>query len=587
MSLSKSFSALRLLPQWVKSYSKQALPGDAAAGLIMTVLLIPQNLAYAMLAGLPPEIGLYATMLPVLAYALLGTSMTLAVGPVAVASLMTAASLQGLAPSGSPQYLHLAMGLALLSGLMLFTFGALKLGFLAHFLSHPVLSGFTSGSALLIASSQLPHLLGVTPAQGGNGLQQIWVTLGHIGLGNGATLALSAGSLLALWGAKHYLMGALCRIGLSPTAADLWAKLAPMVVVLAATVLVGWGQLTDLGVRIVGVVPQGLPHWFNPMPAVGELHLLWLNALLIALVGFVQSVSVAQSMALRRHEKIDPDRELLGLGAANIASAFSGGYPVTGGFARTAVSFAAGARTPMAGLISAFLMAGIVSSMTGLFYFMPRAVLAAVIVVSISSLIDIKTLVQAWQYDKADALALLATLGGVLVLGVQDGIVVGVALSLTVLVWRSSRPHMAVVGRVPGTEHFRNRDRHRVEVLPHLWALRVDESLFFANVSALEDRVLRAVAMDQSITTVLLICSAVNRVDSTALGVLTELEMNLSQRGLTLWLAEVKGPVMDRLRGTPLGLRLQNRVFLSTHEAFLAAQAMEYGTDAHNRNKTT
>ena len=220
-------------------------------------------------------------------------------------------------------------------------------------------------------------------------------------------------------------------------------------------------------------------------------------------------------------------------------------------------------------------MAGIVSSMTGLFYFMPRAVLAAVIVVSITSLIDIKTLVQAWQYDKADALALLATFGGVLVLGVQDGIVLGVALSLTVLVWRSSRPHMAVVGRVPGTEHFRNIDRHKVETLAHLWALRVDESLFFANISALEDRVLRAVAADERITTVLLICSAVNRVDSTALGVLTELEVNLSQRGLALWLAEVKGPVMDRLRGTPLGQRLQERVFLSTHEAFLAAQAME------------
>lgn len=559
------------LPTWVKTYPKSAFYGDIAAGLVMTVLLIPQNLAYAMLAGLPPEVGLYATMLPVLAYALLGTSMTLAVGPVAVASLMTAASLQGLAPPGSAQYMQLAMGLALLAGLMLFIFGALKLGFLAHFLSHPVLSGFTSGSAVLIAVSQLPHLLGLAPP-GGNVFQVLATVASRLLQSNGLTVLLSAGSLLALWGARRYLLGLLIRLRLSASTADLLAKLAPMLVVVLATLAVAQGHFAEQGVRVVGSVPQGLPGLSNPLPAVAQVRDLWLNALLIALVGFVQSVSVAQAMALRRQEKIDPDRELMGLGVANLASAISGGYPVTGGFARTAVSFAAGARTPLAGVISAVLMAGIVSSMTGLFYFMPQAVLAAVIVISISSLIDFKTLVQAWQYDKADALALLATFGGVLTLGVQDGIVLGVALSLAVLVWRSSRPHMAVVGRVPGTEHFRNVDRHQVETMAHLWALRVDESLYFANIGALEDRVVRAVANDTQIDTVLLICSAVNRVDSTALGVLTELEQSLSHRRIALWLAEVKGPVMDRLAPTPLGKKLQGKVYLSTHAAFVAAQ---------------
>ena len=561
-------------PQWAASYSKNTFFGDAAAALIMTVLLIPQNLAYAMLAGLPPEVGLYATMLPVLAYAILGTSMTLAVGPVAVASLMTAASLQGLAVPGTPQYTELAMGLALLVGIMLFVFGALKLGFLAHFLSHPVLSGFTSGSAVLIAMSQLPNLLGLS-VQGSNGFQVLQSVLSRILQSNGLTVALSAVSLLALWGARRFLQGALLRLGLSPTSADLLSKLAPMVVVVLATLIAGWGHLADQGVRVVGAVPKGLPGFGNPLPAMSHIGDLWLNALLIALVGFVQSVSVAQAMALRRQEKINPDRELMGLGAANLASALSGAYPVTGGFARTAISFSAGAQTPLAGVFSVILMAGVVFSMTGLFYYMPHAVLAAGIVVSITSLIDLKTLVRAWQYDRADALALLATFGGVLSLGVQNGIVLGVALSLAALVWRSSRPHMAVVGRVPGTEHFRNIERHQVETMPHLWALRVDESLFFANIGALEERVVRAVATEPQIDTILLICSAVNRVDSTALGVLTELEQSLAQRHIQLWLAEVKGPVMDRLGPTILGKRLQGKVFLSTHEAFVKAHVRE------------
>jgi SulP family sulfate permease len=569
MDMSRTWRSL--WPVWASGYTKKALFGDAAAGLIMTVLLIPQNLAYAMLAGLPPEVGLYATMLPVLAYAVLGTSMTLAVGPVAVASLMTAASLQGLAIAGTPQYTELAMGLALLAGFMLFGFGVLRLGFLAHFLSHPVLSGFTSGSAVLIALSQLPNLLGLS-SQPGNGFQVLAGVLSRLMQSNGLTVSLSVVSLLALWGARRFLLNALLRMGLAATTADLLAKLAPMLVVVVATSVAAWGHLADQGVRVVGTVPEGLPSLTNPLPALAHIRDLWLNALLIALVGFVQSVSVAQSMALRRQEKINPDRELMGLGAANLASALSGAYPVTGGFARTAISFAAGAQTPLAGVFSAILMAGVVSSMTAWFHDMPQAVLAAVIVVSISSLIDLKTLVRAWQYDKADALALLATFAGVLALGVQDGIVLGVVLSLAVLVWRSSRPHMAVVGRLPGTEHFRNIDRHQVETVPHLWALRVDESLFFANIGALEDRVVRAVDTEPQINTVLLICSAVNRVDSTALGVLTELEHSLAQRHVELWLAEVKGPVMDRLAPTVLGKRLKGRVFLSTHEAFVAAQ---------------
>jgi SulP family sulfate permease len=283
-------------------------------------------------------------------------------------------------------------------------------------------------------------------------------------------------------------------------------------------------------------------------------------------------VSVAQSLALQRQQRIVPNRELLGLGAANIASAVSGGYPVTGGFARSVVNFAAGAHTPLAGVVSAILMSVVIAAFTGLFFHLPHAVLAATIIVAVTSLVDLGSLRRAWRYDRADALSLLGTALGVIVLGVEAGILTGVALSLGALVWRSSRPHMAVVGRVPGTEHFRNVLRHKVETVPGLLALRVDEGLFFANAVVVEDRIGEQLQLDPELRHVLLICSAVNQIDATALEVLTELERSLAARGIVFMLAEVKGPVMDRLRRTELGHRLEGRVFLSVHDAFVFAQ---------------
>mgnify|MGYP006085300881 FL=1 len=322
------------------------------------------------------------------------------------------------------------------------------------------------------------------------------------------------------------------------------------------------------GVSVVGHVPQGLPQLALSLPNMTTLGQLWLPALLITLIGFVESVSVAQSLALKRQQRIEPNRELLGLGAANVASALSGGYPVTGGFSRSVVNFAAGANTPLAGVISAALMALVIAALTGLFHYLPHAVLAATIIVAVTSLIDRKTLKEAWHYDRSDALSLLATALGVVALGVEAGILTGVVLSLGVLVWRSSHPHLAVVGRVPGSEHFRNIKRHAVETVPGLLALRVDESLFFANATILEDYIEKLLTDDPSPRYVLLISSAVNQVDTTALGVLTQLERSLSARGMTFALAEVKGPVMDRLRTTELGQRLTGKVFVSVYEAF-------------------
>jgi sulfate permease, SulP family len=558
----------KLLPDWFKQYQSAWLAGDVIAGAIVTVMLIPQSLAYAMLAGLPPQAGLYASLLPIFAYALFGSSMTLAVGPVAVASLMTATALAPLASAGSVDYAALAVILSLLSGVMLFVFGLLRLGFLAYFLSHPVISGFISGSAVVIAIGQLKYIFGIQIPRGGiittlNGLVQGLPTL------NVTTTFLGCGALLFLFFARRYLATVLKQVGLSAKSADLSAKLAPMLVVIVATLIVKLGQLDQQElVSVVGSVPSGLPSLAMPTIELHDIQALWLPALLISLVGFVESVSVAQSLALKRNQRITPNKELLGIGAANIASALSGGYPVTGGFARSVVNFSAGANTPAAGVVSAILMAVVVAVATSWFYYLPHAVLAATIIVAVIGLIDFKTLQQSWHYDRADAISLILTFLGVIFLGVEEGIVIGVVLSLAVVVWRSSRPHMAVVGRVPGTEHFRNIDRHDVELANGLIALRIDESIYFANAQVLEDKIESLVAESTDTRAVLLIMSAVNQLDSTAIGMLDELEKNLRAKGISLQFAEIKGPILDRLHTTDLGQRIHDRIFLSTHQAF-------------------
>ena len=560
----------KLLPDWLTGYQRSWLAGDLTAGMVVTVMLIPQSLAYAMLAGLPPQVGLYASVLPLFAYALFGSSMALAVGPVAVASLMTASALSPLAPQGTPEYLAMAILLALLSGVMLFVAGLLRMGFLAYFLSHPVISGFISGSAVLITVGQLKYLLGMPLPSGGiiRTLSALPQQIAHM---NTTTAAIGISSVVFLLFSRLYLGPLLKQAGVSTKAADLVTKLAPMAAMIVSTVIVARHGL-DLaaGVSIVGEVPAGLPELRLTAPDWQAVSALLLPAALISLVGFVESVSVAQSLAFKRGQRIKPDRELLGIGAANVASALSGGYPVTGGFARSVVNFSAGAQTPAAGVISAVLMAVVIAGFTGGFHYLPHSVLAATIIVAVTGLIDIDTLVEAWHYDKADALSLLLTFFGVILLGVEEGILIGVVLSLAVLVWRSSHPHMAVVGRVPGTEHFRNVDRHQVETLPGLIALRIDESLYFANAQALESRVEALVRTHPDTRCILLILSAVNQLDSTALGILTELEKSLASRNISLQFSEIKGPVLDRLRPTPLGERMKDRIFLSTHQAFLA-----------------
>ncbi len=561
----------RYLPilDWGRRYDGEALTSDLVAAVIVTIMLIPQSLAYALLAGLPPEVGLYASIAPLVLYGVFGTSRALAVGPVAVVSLMTAAAVGELASVGTPDYYAAAIALALLSGLMLVAMGALRLGFLANFLSHPVISGFITASGIIIATSQFKHILGVQVS--GHNLYELGVALvGAIPDINPATVAIGVPVMLFLFWVRRSLKPLLRRLGLGPKLADVIAKAGPVAAV-AATVLLSWRfGLADQGVAIVGAVPRGLPPLTLPGFDPGLWGALAMSALLISVVGFVESVSVAQTLAARKRQRIAPDQELIGLGAANIGAAFTGGYPVTGGFARSVVNFDAGAETPAAGFFTALGIALATLFLTPLLYFLPVATLAATIVVAVLSLVDLGSLKRTWAYSRADFAAQAATILLTLGFGVEAGIVAGVGLSIFLHLYRTSKPHFAVLGQVPGTEHFRNIRRHTVVTDPAVHVVRIDESLYFPNARYLEDIVYDAVAQDDRIRDVVLLCSAVNFIDASALESLEAINVRLKSSGVGLHLAEVKGPVMDRLRRAHFLDELTGRVFLTTYDAFAA-----------------
>jgi SulP family sulfate permease len=551
---------------WARDYDRDALAGDLLAALIVTIMLIPQSLAYALLAGLPPEAGLYASIAPLVLYALFGTSRVLAVGPVAVISLMTATAIGEHAVAGSPEYWSAAIALALLSGLMLCAMGLLRLGFLANFLSHPVISGFISASALLIAAGQLTTILGVEAR--GHSFVEIAVNLARQ-LPQTRLLSAAVGICAAafLFWARTTLRPLLARHGIAPRAADAIVKSAPVAAIAATTLptwLLGWHEH---GLKIVGSVPAGLPPFTLPSWNPALWTALLLPALLISVVGFVESVSVAQTLAARRRQRIEPDQELVALGASNLSAAFSGGFPVTGGFARSVVNFDAGARTPAAGIYTAAGIALASLLLTPALHFLPQATLAATIVVAVLSLIDVDMFRRTWIYSKADFAAMLATVAATLTVGVETGLVSGVAVSLALFLFRTSRPHIAEVGLVPGTEHFRNVLRHPVKTSPRLLSLRVDENLYFANARTLEDRVNDAVSKHPALQHLVLQCSAINVIDASALESLEAIEKRLREAGIALHLSEVKGPVMDRLKHTAFLHGLSGQVFLSHYQA--------------------
>jgi SulP family sulfate permease len=553
---------------WGRAYTRADLPGDLMAGLITAIMLVPQAMAYAMLAGLPPEVGLYASIAPPILYGIFGSSRALAVGPVAIASLMTATALGALSPPGSESYIANALVLSLLIGLMLVALGLARAGFLINFLSHPVISGFTTAASILIVVSQLKHLLGINIPRG-ESFATVINLVQHIGETNLVTLAIGGAALAILLAMRAPLTRLLQHWKLSPLMIQFLTRSSPLLaVILGIAVTAIWRLHDTAGVAIVGAIPSGLPALTMPGTDLSVWRALLPAAALIAFVSYLESVSVAKALAGKRRQKVDADQELVGLGAANLAAAFTGASPVAGGFARSMVNFAAGANTPLASILTALLLAVSVMFFTPLFYHLPQAVLAATIVVAVVQLIDLPAFRRSWQYNKADFAAQLATFLIVLAVGVEEGIVAGMVMSLLLYLWRSSRPHFAVVGQVGDTEHFRNVKRHKVRTDPAILLFRIDENLYFPNAGYLEDMLRAEIAANPAIREVVLICSSVSLIDASALETLMELRETLRAAGVTLNLAEVKGPVMDRLQRTSfLDDLAPGQIFLSTYDA--------------------
>ena len=557
----------------LKTTGDGAWPDDLLAGVITAILLIPQGMAYAQLAGLPPEMGLYASIVPPFVYAFLGTSRALAVGPVAVAALMVASALSAYADGDHAKHLTGALILAAEVGILLLVLGLFRLGALVSFISHPVLSGFTTGAAILIITSQLGHITGIGVPRG-VAIDTLYAITGRLAEINPETLAFGVSAILLLVLAQKPLQRLLCAAGLTERASVITSRTAPLGIVIVATALSAIGNAeTAAAVTVVGAIPAGLPTpTLSFLSASGWMDLMP-SAVLIALVAYVESVSVAKTLAARKRQKIDANQELTALGAANVAAAVAGTMPVAGGFSRSLVNFDAGARTQLAAIITSALVAVVALFFTGWFYHLPNAVLAAIIVVAVAKLIDVRTARRVWAYDRADGIALVATIVAVLALGIEAGLLVGIGLSLALYLWRTSQPHLAVIGRVPGTEHFRNVCRHVVETDPRLLVVRVDENLYFANAESVESYLMAHLEAAERVEHVVLVLSAVSYIDSSALEVLEHLEEDLRAADVTLHLAEVKGPVMDRLQSSALYAALgSHRVFLTTHQAVEALQ---------------
>ena len=564
---------VRLVPalDWLVHYRRKHLPGDVVAGVIVATLLVPQAMAYALLAGLPPQVGLYAGMLPLAVYALLGSSRFLSVGPSALLSLLIVTEVALLAEPGSPRYLALAVATAVLVGVMQIVLGLVRMGVITNFLSQPVLSGFTSAAAFLIALSQVKHLLGVDLPQTEHLHQRLTELARALPQTDWFTLAISAVSVVLLL-AFHYLLpwvlGRWTRLPV--VVVQSLSKSGPIVVVIVGTVCVAAFRLGEHhGVSIIGQIPSGLPRFTFPEIAAADFLSLIPLSLTVSFIGFLENISIAKSLAAKRRQKVDSNQELLALGAANLTAGISGGYPVSGSFARSSVNFNAGANTGLASLITVAFLGLSALFLMPLFYHLPQAVLAAIIVIAVLGLIDFAMPRRLWRYNKADAAAWFLTFLAVLGVGIEKGILIGAASTIMLYLWRTSRPHMVVVGRVPQTEHFRNVQRYEVETLPHVLMLRIDESLYFANAKHIEDFVLCTAAEQLELRHLVLICNAVNFIDASALETLTDLRCQIQEAGIQLYLAEVKGPVMDRLAGTEFLEHLgRDRVFLTMQAAY-------------------
>lgn len=549
--------AARYLPilHWGRHYPRPMLRGDVVAGLTVAVMLIPQGMAYANLAGMPPVTGLYAAIVGIIAYALLGSSGSLAVGPVAITSLLTLSGLHAVVSPDDPSYPAVAALLALAVGAVLVLAGLLRLGFLVNFLSHPVISGFTSAAAITIGLSQVKDLLGVDIGRPEGVVDTVEALAGELGAINTWTLAIGVASIVLLVLGKRFAPRA-------PVA---------LIVLALATVLTWAASLTDRGVAILGDVPTGLPSPRLPEMSAGLLGDLAPVALTIAVIAYAEGVSVAKAIARRTRERVDANQELVATGAANVASGMFGGFPIAGGFSRTAVNHSAGARTPLASLITAAMLVVTVLWLTPALYYLPKAVLSAVVIVAVAGLVDVRDAIETFRTRRVDFAALSITFLATLLIGVEPGLAIGLVFSLVMFVYRSSNPHTTELGRVEGTEEYRNVHRWPTHTCERVALLRVDGPLFFANTKVLEDRVAALVAERPRVDTVVIDASGIGDLDASGAHVLHELDDDLAAAGVTLRLATVRGPVRDVMQRAGIWEHMQGRIHPSAHAAVESA----------------
>ena len=545
---------------WLRHYKRSDLKGDLSAGLVVAIMLVPQGMAYALLAGLPPVMGLYASTIPLLVYALFGSSRQLAVGPVAMISLLVLAGISDFAEPGSEQYLGFVFLLALIVGVTQFAMGLFRIGALINFLSHAVISGFTSAAAIIIILSQLNPLLGIKSSGGHSALHLFIDFVRKMGDANSITLIIGFASIALLVMVKKK----------SPRFP------APILVVAAsigATLLFG---LDRLGVSIVGHVPGGFPAFSMPSMDIESLEILFPTALTVLFVGFMESFSIAKWVAAREKYKIDSNKELIALGLANIAASFSSSYPVTGGLSRTAVNYEAGARTGLASIISVLIILVTLTFFTSFFYYLPNAALAGIVIVAVMGLIDVKAARHLFRVKRIDGWMMIVTFLATLLLGSQNGMVVGVVFSLLVFIWRSAHPHAAELGYLEKEGIFRNIRRFpEARTYPGVLILRVDASLYFANMSFLEDLLRKTIEEKKGLRWVIMDLSGVNDMDGVAIDALEEIMEMYRPRGIEFLFAAMKGPVRDLVAKAGWEEKYGNRIKFNTPQAAIKEIGIE------------
>lgn len=520
--------------EWLPRYEKADLRGDLLAGLTVGVMLVPQGMAYGLLAGLPPIYGLYAGIVPLLLYAFFGTSRQLSVGPVALVSLLVLSGISAIAEQGTMEFVSLAITTALIAGTIQILLGASRLGFLINFLSHPVISGFTSAAALIIGFSQLKNLLGIELSRSNQLhaiIAQAWANLDQV---HYPTLLMGIGGIaliLFLRQINKAIPGAL-------------------VAVILSALLVQWFRLDTLGMETVGEVPKGLPAFKIPELHREEWSTLVPLALTICLISFIESLAIAKTIESRHKSyRVVPNQELIALGITKIGGAFFQSFPTTGSFTRSAINDEAGARTGLSSIFSAILISFTLLFLTPLFFYLPKAILAAIIVVAVKGLVDYKEAIHLWKNDRRDFLTLLATFAVTLTLGIQDGVLAGVLLSLGIMVYQNSRPHVAVLGRLEKGRHFRNVYRYTdAEVYEDIQVVRFDAQLYFGNAEYFREKIEDMVnEKGEKLKLFILEASSIHDIDSSGVHIFKEVLSYLHARNIEFNLVAAIGPVRDIL----------------------------------------